>query len=361
MSKILTAVIDENRNFVISPSEGFSGDSIAELIEIDIGPFADEGFEYYILNYEVFPTNGIFNSNIIRTDTDEPAYISNGVIYLPLTSQLTASGRLRIQLEAHKKTEKGEVIKKSSIAELEFKESLQGESELLGNSPSVLGRLEDIEDRLDKIDSENYGGKISSLESIASSLENEVSALSSRAGNAENRLEALEGYNIPQNLAGIEERLTALEDEPDGLEAIPVASENTLGGITVRSGSEFNINESGRLSLDYSAINSFRLAATFVLSLLHIPSSVETIVSNSADEISSYVSDCTSQVSSGFMNAFAFACFSDGNVEYTDEAFNLCSMQVEANTVYVFKLVDGVLQCKSYIGNELRTLILEGI
>lgn len=382
LSKILSAVIDENRNFVISPSEGFSGESNAEIIEIDIGPFADEGYEYYILNYEVFSTNGRLNSNIIRTDTDEPAYISNGVIYCPLTAQLTASGKLRIQLEAHKKTDKGEVVKKSSIAELDFAESLMGESDLLGSSSSVIGRLEDIEDRLDTIDSENRGSRISTLEdktealetsssaleNRTASLENETASLkektadlTERTANAESRLEAIEGYNIPQNISDIKERLTAIEEKPDALESIPVASEATLGGITVAQNSEFRVAENGLLSLDYSTLKSHSIVASVALSLLYVPGNVEITVGNTSDEISSYVSECTSKVASGLMNAFAFACFSNGSVEYTDENFNLQPLPVEANTVYVFKLVDGALQHRSYIGNELRTLILEGI
>lgn len=382
LSKILSAVIDEKRNFVISPSEGFSGDSNAEIIEIDIGPFADEGFDFYILNYEVFSTNGMLNSNIIRTDTDEPAYISNGVIYCPLTSQLTASGKLRIQLEAHKKTDKGEVVKKSSIAELDFAESLMGESDLLGSSSSVIGRLEDIEDRLDTIDSENRGGRISTLEdktdaleknsaelkSSASSLESKTASLEEktadlieRTAEAEGKIKTVESYNIPQTFSDIKERLTAIEEKPDALESIPVASKTTLGGIKVAQNSEFRVAENGLISLDYSALKNHSIVASVVLSLLYVPGNVEITVGNTSDEIAAYVSDCTSQVASGFMNAFAFVCFSNGSVEYTDENFNILPLPVEANAVYVFKLVDGALQHRSYIGNELRTLILEGI
>lgn len=257
-----------------------------------------------------------------------------------------------------------------------------GESDLLGSSSSVIGRLEDIEDRLDTIDSENRGSRISTLEdktealetsssaleSRTASLENETASLeektadlTGRTANAESKLETIEGYNIPQNFSDIKERLTAIEEKPDALESIPVASEATLGGIMVARNSEFMVAENGLLSLDYSTLKSHSIVASVALSLLYVPGNVEIAVSNISDEISSYVSECTSKVASGSMNAFAFACFSNGSVEYTDESFTPQPLPVEANTVYVFKLVDGALQHRSYIGNELRTLILEEI
>ena len=74
MSNVLTAIIDDGRNLVISPSEGFAGENNAEIIEIDIGPFADEDYDFFILNFENFGTKGKIVSNIIRTSADEPSY-----------------------------------------------------------------------------------------------------------------------------------------------------------------------------------------------------------------------------------------------------------------------------------------------
>ncbi len=368
MRETLNAVINENRELVISPSEGFAGEHNAEIIEIDIGPFADEGYEYYILNFEVFGSKGKLISNIIRTADDEPSYIDNGVIFCPLTSQLTASGRLRLQLEAHKSTENGEVIRKSSVAELAFKPSVMGADDMMEAGNSVYDRLEKAEDRLDGIDAENYGGKISAARAETAAVGKRVDALEEKADDAEeaakqvqSRVSTLEGYDIPENFASFDERIEALEEKPEALLEIPVASNKTLGGIRLENDGLFFTDENGVMNMRYSSLNSHTLAVILVLAILNVPGEFETYSCEDTQSAASVVYGYSMNVITEDIRGFAFACFQKGEVEYLNENFETVTLNVEANNVYVITKENGAITVANYFGAELRKLIAEGI
>ena len=375
MREILHAVINENRELVISPSEGFAGEHNAEIIEIDIGPFAAEEYEYYILNFEVFGAKGKLISNIIRTGDDEPSYIDNGMIYCPLTSQLTASGRLRIQLEAHKNTENGEIVKKSSVAELAFKPSVMGAEDMIDSGSSVYGRLENVEERIDGIDAENYGGKISSARAEISAVDKKVDAVSGRVSALENRadasensvervhsrLDAIYGYEIPENFSDFEKRIKTLEEKPDGLKEIPVATETITGGIKLGTTEPFHLNENGELEIRYSLLNNHKLAAILVLAFLNNPGVFETFSAEKAEDVASLVYDCSINVNLNIISGFAFSVLERGTVEYVNENFETVSIQADVGAVYVMRKENDVLKVERYFGSELKNLLLEGI
>ena len=396
MSNILHALIDENRNLVVNPSEGFAGEHNAEIIEIDIGPFADGGYEYYILNFENFGSKGKLISNIIRTENDEPSYISNGVIYCPLTAQLTASGRLRIQLEAHKSTENGEIIRKSSVAELSFRPSVLGEEDMMDSESSVYKRLDAVDERLDGIDAENYGGKISVLngevdelqkeaDDVAervSSVENRVSDAEKRIDDseedigkaknrildaenrildAENRIKTVESYDIPETFDDMEKRIVSLEEKPDGIEEIPVAGVNKIGGVKTVVNSPLAVDDSGNLFLRYESLNNYTLSSILALTLIHIPGEIEITAEENTSNAASFIYDSTMSIAMDMLRGLAFVVFEKGVVEYMNEEYLVQEMTVEANHIYVITKEDGVMKVRSYFGNELRQLILEGI
>lgn len=375
MNGILNAVINDNRELVISPSEGFAGEHNAEVIEIDIGPFADEGYEYYILNFEVFGAKGKLISNIIRTGEDEPSYIDNGVIYCPLTSQLTASGRLKLQLEAHKNTENGEIVKKSSVAELSFRPSVMGADDMMDSGSSVYGRLEDVEERLNGIDAEDYGAKIgaaraetAAVDKKADALGGRVTALEGRADDAaealeraNGRIDSIEGYDIPESFSAFENRIKTLEEKPDGLEEIPVASEESVGGIRFGTTQPFYANENGELDIRYSLLKNHTLAAMVALALLSEPADFETFAAETAEDLASFVYDCSISVISEVISGFAFTVIKRGVVEYTNENYETVTLPVDAGAIYVMQKENGALTVKKYFGNELRKLIAEGL
>lgn len=382
MKNILNAVIDEARNLVVTPSEGFAGEHNAEVIEIDIGPFAADDYDYFILNFENFCADGKLISNVIRTENDEPSYIANGVIYCPLTAQLTASGRLRLQLEAHKNTDSGEIVKKSSVAELSFKPSVMGEQDMMNSGGSIYSRLEELEDciedagnRVQALEEQNYGAKISTVDqkvqaadanaqgahAKADALDGRVDILETESVKMKNRIETVEGYKIPESFDEIGNRVKALEDKPDALQTVPLATDKNVGGFLLSNTSPVGLNEDGNLSLNYINLNMYSLSAMFVLGLIGKTGSVETVTGNTCSDVASYIYDCSMNLAADIIKAVAFSAFKRGTVEYLTSDYEIATINVEANHVYVISKKDGVVQIDDYFGTDLRRLILEGI
>ncbi len=389
LSNVLTAIIDEERNLVVSPSEGFAGENNAEIIEIDIGPFADEGYDYFILNFENFGTRGKIVSNIIRTSADEPSYIDNGVICCPLTSQLTAYGRLRIQLEAHKSGEKGEIVRKSSVAELSFKPSVMGEEDMMDSKNSVYGRLDDVEDKLDGIVSENFGAAIENLSERTDSLEDTVEKTDirldaaenkndsaekrigeaesriadteSRLGKAENYIDGLTSLDIPRALDSHAERIAELEKRPTGISEIPFASETVTGGFRTSSSSEVVVSSDGVIRFNYNNLNHYYLLPVFILGSLYEEGRVTVFSADSIENYASYIDQSVLDVLMGSLEAFALLSFSKESIVFMDHNYEYESMELKPRHIYVFKMTDGMLNVRDYGENELRTLLLEGI
>lgn len=362
MSIILKAVIDENRSLVVSPSDGYSGEHNSEMLEIDIGPFADGDYDFFIINFENFATKGKFTSNVIRTENDAPSYIANGVIFCPITAQMTASGRLRIQLEAHKSTENGAMVRKSSVAELSFGESLMGAQDMMDSSDPVHERLDTVEERLDGIDAQNFGASIENIGKKVDVLEENIQSTASDVADAQRRIAAVEGYKISQTFESFEERITVLEEKPDGLDSLPVASENTLGGVKVNNiRCEIGADESGTLKLIYSNLNAYPIAALVVVSMLYQDSVTEVFASESAADVSSWLLENSMNILSENIRSLAFVMFNKNQVQYYDENFIIRDLTVSANVIYTVKMVDGVMTVTPYFGTEWRKLITEGI
>ncbi|MBR2869434.1 MAG: hypothetical protein IKB88_10295 [Clostridia bacterium] len=362
MSIILKAVIDENRSLVVSPSDGYSGEHNSEMLEIDIGPFADGDYDFFIINFENFATKGKFTSNVIRTENDTPSYIDNGVIFCPVTAQMTASGRLRIQLEAHKSTENGAMVRKSSVAELSFGESLMGAQDMMDSSDPVHERLDTVEERLDGIDAQNFGASIDSISKKVDVLEGNIQNTVSDVEDAQRRIAAVEDYKISQTFEDFEERITVLEEKPDGLDSLPVASENTLGGVKVNNiRYEIGTDENGALKLIYGNMNKHLIGALVVLSMLYQASVTEVFASESEEEVSSWLFENSMNILSNNICSVAFVMFGKGQVQYYDENFFVKDFEALPNVIYTVKMVDGVMTITPYFGTEWRKLITEGI
>lgn len=389
LSNVLTAIIDDGRNLVISPSEGFAGENNAEIIEIDIGPFADEDYDFFILNFENFGTKGKIVSNIIRTSADEPSYIDNGVVYCPLTSQLTAYGKLRLQLEAHKSGEKGELVRKSSVAELSFKPSVMGEEDMMDSKDSVYGRLENIEKLVDGIISEDFGASIDDLSKRTDSLEeaseeadsrldtaegkndsaekrigdaeNRIDVAEKRIGEAEKDIDGLNALEISQTLEDHGVRIAVLEERPVGISEVPFASESVTGGFRISSSSEFVIDDDGKIRFNYNNLNHYYMMPVFVLGSLYEEGRVVVFSAESLSAYASYVEQSVMDLLMGTLDAFAVLSFSAETVSYYNEIYETKQLNVQPRHIYVFKMVDAVLNVRDYGENELRTLLLEGI
>lgn len=301
MSEKITAIIDSNRILTISMSDSYTGEHNAQMLEIDIGPFA-EGYDYYILNFDNYRFKGKIASNIIGTAEDSPAYIENGVIYCPLTSQLTCTGRLRVQLEAHKKTEDGEIVRKSSVASIEFKPSIMGDEDMLDSNSPVYGRIDELEDKV-----------------------------------------------------------KSLEERPIGITEIPVAGEDKLGTVTYTHYSEVIADESGNMIINYKNLNSYRVTLHVVLSLFKTNNRVRCFNTDNADEASSSLLDYSLSVLNYECNKVLFVVWNDCIVSYFDESFEEKTVEIKKDTLYCYYLNDGAATITPYGGEEIRKLIVEGV
>ena len=369
--RAINALIDSERNLIISPSEGFVGEHNAEIIVIDIGPFAQENYSFFVLNFDNGISDGTFQSNIISTADDKPAYIDNGVIYCPIIAQHTASGTLKIQLEAHKTVDERVTVRKSSVACISFGESLMGQLNALDESNPVYERLADAEGRIASaesriadIEKENFGAAIDGVEDRVTELEGKADTADRFIETADSRISAIESFEIPKKLESVNQRVDELENDFenfDALTSIPAADDKTLGGVKISENSEVFTNFSGSLGLRYGNIDMHAIVVLLVLALLHKEGTVETAVGNTVNDISSVIYSNSAQIIGGSIEAVAFSVFENGEMIWLDENYEERSTSVRPNAVYVIRLVDERAVIESYSGNELRGLILEGI
>lgn len=301
MSEKITAIIDANRKLTVSMTDGYAGEHNAQLLEIDIGPFA-QGYDYYILNFDNYRFKGNVVSNVISTSEDSPAYIENGMIYCPLTAQLTCTGRLRIQLEAHKKVEDGEIVRKSSVATVEFKASIMGDDEMTDNKFSLNSRLEELENRVDELD-----------------------------------------------------------NKPTGISELPVAGEEKLGAVKYNHYSEIVTDESGNLGISYQNINGYRMAVLVALSLLNNSDKAKWFTALDGTVASQTLLDFSMAVLNGEAQKVFFVVWNDSSVYYFDQDFTEQLFRARADMLYCYCLDDGVSKIVTYEGDALRKLIAEGV
>lgn len=301
MSEKVTAIINASKILTVSMSDGYAGEHNAQILEIDIGPFA-EGYDYYILNFDNYRFKGKIASNVISTAEDSPAYIENGVIYCPLTSQLTCTGRLRIQLEAHKATDDGEIVRKSSVAKIEFMASIMGEDDMMDSNSPLYGRVDELENKVED-----------------------------------------------------------LEERPIGITEIPVAGENRLGAVTYTDTSEVVTDDSGNLRLCYKNINGYGMAMHVVLALFGNNSRVRCFTADNSEDASTLFLEYTLAVLNSECEKVFFVVWNDCSVRYFDETFEEVLFNARAEMLYCYYLNDGVATITPYSGEEMRKLIVEGV
>jgi hypothetical protein len=147
-----------------------------------------------------------------------------------------------------------------------------------------------------------------------------------------------------------------------GITSIPIADSNTLGGVIVPNTSEIQIDSDGKVSLMYGNVNIHRIASMVASSLLYDSDAwVESYAFSTVDEANNYIMNTIYSLLTGMLSAIAITVFDSGDLIYFDENYEEKIIKVSPNKVYVFKLVDDVMTVKSYEGNELRKLIVEGI
>lgn len=379
---VINAVIDNERNLIISPSRSFVGEKNSDMIEIDIGPFAQDDYEFFVLNFDNGISEGVFTSNIIRTAEDKPAYIDNGLICCPIDSSHTASGTLRIQLEAHKTVDGVLTIRKSSVACIKFDDSVMGQINSQYKPNSVLERLADAEGRIAAAESriassesriyniENNGlaeimdEEFDSVRSEITELDNELTGAETSINAVSDRVSVIEGYDISDKFDTVDQKIDEIESEIESINAftsIPVAAENTVGGIKIPNVSEFAVSNDGSIRLRYGNMDSHSIFVLFAIAMLNETGRVETVVGETIDSIDQFVYSNSMLVGNGTIDAIAFAVFESGEITWLDEKYEERTSRVRPNCVYVLRLDSEGMYMSGHEGVDLRELILEGI
>ena len=354
MSEKITASVDANRILTVSLSEGFTGEHNAQILEIDIGPFA-QGYDYYILNFDNCRFKGKITSNVIGTPQDRPAYIDNGVIYCPLTSQLTCTGRLRIQLEAHKSLEEGgEIVRKSSVASLEFKPSIMGEEDMMdGNSP-LYGIVSELDKRVDALEERDITESLSPVYNMVAELDNRIDALE-ESGNGE------EFESVNNAITELDKRIDTLEERETGITEIPVAGEGVQGTVAYDSRSEVVTDENGILRINYDRINNNNLAILLVAALMVETANVRFFSTDNSVYASEKALALSQMVLNSEIQRFFFAVWEECDVAYYDESFTEVTMRAKKDRLYCYSIEEDVAYVEEYGPSGLRKLIVEGV
>lgn len=147
-----------------------------------------------------------------------------------------------------------------------------------------------------------------------------------------------------------------------GLASIPVADSDTLGGVKIPNNSEIKVDSSGNIGMNYGNLDGYSISAVLATSLLYDEGAgIRTNISATLEEANSFVQNFIFDLLLENFSALALTVFESGDLIYLDENYEEKTIKVSPNAVYVFKLVDYVVTVKSYEGNELRKLIVEGI
>lgn len=357
MSNAISAYIDENSILTVDESNGFSGEHNAEVLEITLGTFAQEGYDYYILNFSNARIAGKQVSNEIRSESDLPAYTDGEKIYCPLSNALTCTGRLKIQLEAHKTDEGGEVIKKTSVAQLKFKPSIMGLEDMLTSDSPALIRLIQLESRL------------SALEALHSE---ELSTLDAQLNQKLDELGAAHAEDLEELNAQITAKLSELKNthgndietinsELEKLSVIPFATQENVGGFMLSDNSPVTLDGNGAPELIYSNLNMYALTVMCMAALLEEEGGGNSFFFENTEQANTYLEAMCSDLMMGLFGYTVVSVINGGEIAYINENYETCIMNIPSNSVTVFKYTDGVIQVENFAGSKLRNLLTEGV
>lgn len=301
MSNIITAAVSESFELTAEASQGFTGEHNAETLEINISPLITKGYDYYVLLFDDLSVSNAVRSNEIRGETDYPAYLSGETIVCPLSSQLTSTGRLRFQIEAHKLTENGSTIKKTSVSSLEFKPSIMSGNDTLFN--------QDANSRLDELN----------------------------------------------------KKFNELTEAVEKLGQIPLASATEIGGIKLSSSSPVVLNDNGEADFDISKIKEIQFAAKILMTFLYNSAKSKCIYQKTCEEDVRTLLNATSKITLGNYNYVLFYSETNGIAYYRNAEGEKTELNAKNNTIYLFVGTDSEFTVKEYTRNNFRELLVEGV
>ncbi len=303
--KTISASVGENRELTIETVTGYSGDSNAEKLVIDLSGFGE--FDAYAIYVRTTPL-GTVRRLEAGSDEDTNPYVKDGVMYINLTSDFTGGGKLGLEIEGVK-VENGLTVRKlTSVANINFKPSMV--------SAAQDGKFKD--------------GAETELRLLAEALAN---------------------------------RLTALEERmPSTVTAeIPYADEETVGGFKINENSPLAVDEQGYAITNYNGLDYIEMIASIV-GLMFID---EEDVIGSVNEIASLENDVLKGMTGELLSKTAKVALltvnNYGKMAYYNEKHQEVEMDFMPMHLYVFTLKDGVMDVAGYYRLKLNKLLKEGV
>lgn len=301
MSNTIAATVSESFELTVSPSEGFMGEHNAEMLEINISTLIQGGYDYYVIIFDDMSVNGVIKSNEIRSSEDYPAYLDNETIFCPLSSQLTSTGKLKIQIEAHKFASAGSLIKKTSVASIEFK-------------PSIMSGT----------DKEFDSSSLSRLDNIENSLRN-------------------------------------LKTQLEALSVIPLATTESIGGIRLSGKSPVQLDNNGAATINVYNLDAAQIIARLILEIIAESDNTQVLYVRNCDEVADSLDGLTYDMCNGVYSSVVFCTETSGKIYYCNGNYDSVELNAEAGYIYVFNGREEDFTLTQYNRYSFRKLILEGV
>ena len=336
----ISATVGADYTLETASARGYVGESNAEQLAVALGPFAQAGFDSYCLHFDTTVCGGRFCSDPVTAESDGPVYLDGATLYCPLTERLTATGRLRVQLEGQKTENGRRTVKKTSIVTLEFLPSIMPAGGLLGAS--------------------GYD-RLAALEAELASVRAQITALETETNT-----------QTAAELSALSARVTALESSAATLALIaqqsgytlPAATADALGGVKVAQANAVCTDENGRLTVRECGLDWKLLASLFVLSMLDFNQQLSVMIddgSESEAQVQSRFESFNMDVIDGNTQAMLFVSVRNGTRAYLDENYDEHGMMIVKGNLYLLRMQNGALTVESCAGESLRQLLVQGV
>lgn len=303
--KVINATIDENRELNAETVTGYSGDSNAEMLVVDLSGFG--GFDSYAI-YVRNTALGAVKRLEAGTDSDTNPYVKDGVMYINLTSDLTCGGKLSLEIEGIK-VENGLTVRKlTSVANINFKPSMASAAE----------------------QGEFKGGAETELRLLAAALAKRLTALEERESSA-------------------------------GTAEVPYADKNTVGGFKLDEWSAISVDEEGYAVPNYAGIDYMQMLASIVGLIFIDNVNVLGNINEMASPDNGVLKELTRNVAEKIAKVGIITVNNFGYMSYYNEKREEIEEYFMPTRLYVFTLKDGAMKMTGYYPVEFYKLLKEGV
>lgn len=336
----ISATVSADYTLEAGASQGYTGESNAEQLTIDLGPFAQDGFDCYYLYFDTSSLGGRFSSDPVTGAEDSPAYLDGDRLCCPLTERLTSTGRLRVQLEGQKTENGRRMMKKTSIATFYFRPSIMPAGAVLGES--------------------GYD-RLAEMEAAVAQLRGALEALAAEPGQAQ----ATELAALSARIDALDAALTALADTPAQADyELPAATADTLGGVKVAATNTVIADENGRLEVNLFPVDWKAVGALLIASLFAYGDGVELLIDNgkySDEELQRLFEDKNMMLIDGNSTSFLFVPARNGYLTLLDENYDEHRQYISKSVLLLLQMQNGVLTQRLCSGESLRQLLVQGL